>query len=208
VDQIKTAAANHAAPTLGGPTLLPPGEGSDPYAAEDFVSRLTGMTQSETSSAWCSHNAVIGFNDSGSFVSTLFLGASPSGSISFNGYSQSINAAGAFTDRGALVADPLPPGVEFRDLVGDPVIGCTNQVTFYYASLTEDTEAGFSFFNSGSFTMTIDCPGGSVQWQASVQGETGAYKAGRADAVVGLNWFDPDREETVTARATQTVRLQ
>src|ERR1700730_14891549 len=38
--------------------------------------RITGFTQSETSTAWCGSNVVVGFNDSGSFVET------------FNGFAQ------------------------------------------------------------------------------------------------------------------------
>jgi hypothetical protein len=69
-----------------GPRAARPGFANDTFAAEDFFSRLTGMTQSETTAAWCGSNALIGFNDSGSFVSTLFLAQSPSGSLSFNGW--------------------------------------------------------------------------------------------------------------------------
>jgi len=39
---------------------------SNPFEAEDFISRLAGNTQSEESVAWCGNNAVVGFNDSGS----------------------------------------------------------------------------------------------------------------------------------------------
>ena len=45
---------------------------SNPSEAEDFVSRLAGNTQSEESVAWCGNNALVGFNDSGSFVRTMF----------------------------------------------------------------------------------------------------------------------------------------
>jgi hypothetical protein len=121
-----------------GPRAARPGFANDVFAAEDFFSRLTGMTQSEPSAGWCASNAVIGFNDTGSFVSTAFLAQSPSGSISFNGYSQSTNAGASYTDRGALISDPIPAGLAARDLLGDPVIGCTNRQTFYYASLAFD----------------------------------------------------------------------
>ena len=149
LDKIKKAKAHGAHGKPQGPKSLPTGAGNDAFAAEDFVTRLSGMTQSETSVGWCGSNAVIGFNDSGSFIATLFLGASPSGSFSFNGFSSSSNAGGSYTDRGALIADPLPPGIMFRDLLGDPVIGCTSRSNFYYASLAVDTGTDFSFFNSG-----------------------------------------------------------
>jgi hypothetical protein len=133
----------------GGPKALPKGYASDPYAIEDFISRLTGMTQSETSAAWCGRNALIGFNDSGSFADTLFAGASPSGSLSFEGWSRSTNAGGSYTDMGPVLSDPLPAGVQFRDLFGDPVLGCTSASDFYYASLSMDTDPTFTSFTTG-----------------------------------------------------------
>ena len=132
-----------------GPKALPQGFANDAFAAEDSVSRLTGMTQSETTAAWCGRNALIGFNDSGSFAATLFLAASPSGSLSFNGWSRSTDAGASYTDQGAVLADPLPTGVMFRDLLGDPVLGCTSSSTFYYASLATDTAPGFTSVSSG-----------------------------------------------------------
>ena len=60
---------------------------------------------------------------------------------------------------------------------------------------------------TGTFSATLDCTGGSVPWDASVLGETGRYRRGDAQARVGLNYFDPEREEVVTASATQTVHL-
>ncbi len=159
VDKIKKAKARGAHGRPQGPKPLPAGAGNDVFAAEDFVTRLSGMTQSETSAGWCGSNAVIGFNDSGSFIATLFLGASPSGSFSFNGFSTSSDAGSSYTDRGALVADPLPSGVMFRDLLGDPVIGCANPSTFYYASLAVDTGTDFSFFNSG-ISVSVSTDGG------------------------------------------------
>jgi len=80
---------------------------NNPLASEDFISRLAGSTQSEESVAWCGRNAIIGFNDSGSFVRTLFPPSpSPSGSISGNGWSMSSNAGASFSDRG--IYSPIP----------------------------------------------------------------------------------------------------
>ena len=115
-----------------------PGEVNDPYAAEDFASRLLGMTQSETSAARCGRNVAIGFNDSGSFAATAFLGVNPSGGLSFQGWARSTDSGQSYVDQGAMfVADP-PAGVTTRDLFGDPVLGCTSPQTFYYASLATD----------------------------------------------------------------------
>ena len=128
---------------------LAAGEGSDPFALEDFASRVAGNVQSETTVAWCGGNAVIGFNDSGSFVATAFLGASPSGSLSFNGWSYSRNAGASFTDGGPLIADPVPPGLAFFNLFGDPVAGCTSNRFFYYASLAEQVSSDLNTVTSG-----------------------------------------------------------
>jgi hypothetical protein len=166
-DEIKTALTRTGTTkATGGRKTLPKGFGSDPFAPEDLVSSLSGMTQSETSVGWCERNAVIGFNDSGSLVKTLFLGGSPSGSLSGNGWSRSTNAGASYTDLGALVADPVPPGVMFRDLMGDPVIGCSSSSTFYYASLAMDIAPGFSSFASGvSVSRSSD---GGASWGGAV----------------------------------------
>src|SRR5262249_8242912 len=120
---------------------------NDPNEPEDFISRLAGSTQSEESVAWCGTNALIGFNDSGSFVKTMTrpFTDSPSGSFSFNAWAISTDAGASFADKGVLVSDPLPPGIRFRDLFGDPVLGCSDATTFYYASLSTDTTAAGRF---------------------------------------------------------------
>jgi hypothetical protein len=166
VDDIKAAQRRGARGKAQGPKALPQGLGSDPFASEDLLTRLSGMTQSETSVGWCGANALIGFNDSGSFIATLFLSASPSGSFSFNGWSRSTNAGGSYTDMGALVADPLPPGIMFRDLLGDPVIGCTSSSTSYYASLALDSGPDFAFANSG-ISVSRSTNGGA-SWAGAV----------------------------------------
>ena len=125
---------------------------------EDFISRLAGSTQSEESVAWCGRNAVVGFNDSGSFVRTLFPPSpSPSRSFSFDGWSVSANAGGSFSDKGILLSDPVPPGTRFLDLFGDPVVGCTDSATFYYASLANHFTTSPPFFRSAiSLSKSID----------------------------------------------------
>ncbi len=147
--QLVSAVSQGIQGKVHGPTKLPQREASDPFATEDFISRLLGMTQSETSAAWCDRNALIGFNDSGSFSASLFASPSPSGSFSFEGWSRSTDNGSSYTDMGAVFADPLPSGVMFRDLFGDPVLGCTSASTFYYTSLAADTAPGFTSFTSG-----------------------------------------------------------
>jgi len=102
---------------------------SDPRT--DFVtSVLAGFTQSETSTGWCGHNVVVGFNDSGSLAESTLMGP---GGGSFNGVARSTDMGETFTDLGFL-----NPGPNFFDfLSGDPVVACTSENTFYYASLFE-----------------------------------------------------------------------
>jgi hypothetical protein len=96
--------------------------------ATDFIlSQASGFTQSETSTAWCGNNVVVGFNDSGSLFESLVFG---SGGLSFNGVARSINRGASFTD--LLFLNPGPPT---NFLGGDPVVACTSPTTFFYSSL-------------------------------------------------------------------------
>src|SRR5690348_1860657 len=56
--------------------------------AQDIFSVLSGFTQSETHTAWCGNNVVVGFNDSGSFFESLVANV---GGVSFNGVARSTN---------------------------------------------------------------------------------------------------------------------
>jgi hypothetical protein len=133
---------------------------NDVMAPSDFISRLAGMTQSETSAAWCGTNAIIGFNDSGSFSETLFKGARST--LSFNGWTRSTDGGQTFTDQGPLVAQPKPPGFSAFHLFGDPVTGCPEPSTFYYSSLAEgrtparDVVSGISVSKSTDGGDTFD----------------------------------------------------
>jgi hypothetical protein len=96
VDQVSNGMANFLnIGTMNAPMLTALGNLSpnvpvnNPNEQEDFISRLAGNTQSEESVAWCGANALVGFNDSGSFVKTLTTPVSPSFSFSFNGWSRS-----------------------------------------------------------------------------------------------------------------------
>jgi hypothetical protein len=146
---------------------------NNPFESEDFISRLAGSTQSEESVAWCGSNAIIGFNDSGSLVRTMFPpNPSPSGSLSGNGWSVSANAGGSFFDQGILLPDPVPSGTPFLDLLGDPVTGCTDRATFYYASLAETP------------VPPLGLPGSAISLSKSVDG--GASFGGAKIAALGF----------------------
>jgi hypothetical protein len=62
---------------------------------------------------------------------------------------------------GPLLADPIPADLQFRDLLGDPVIACTTPDTFYYASLAVDTGLGNAFANS-DITVSRSTNGGTT----------------------------------------------
>lgn len=91
---------------------------------------LSGFTQSETHTGWCGNNVVVGFNDSGSFFESLVAAV---GGLSFNGLARSTNRGASYTD--LMFLNPGPGTFDF--LAGDPVIGCSDANTFYYASLFE-----------------------------------------------------------------------
>jgi len=77
-----------------GPKILALRQVSDP-SNDFFFSSFGGFTQSETSTAWCGHNVVVGFNDSGSFFEQLLV--SPTLSVNINGFARSTNKGASFT---------------------------------------------------------------------------------------------------------------
>lgn len=117
-------------------------------SADVLSSRLAGFTQSETSTAWCGNNVVVGFNNSGGLLGSLLS----SGGISINGVSRSTNKGDSFTDLGFL--NPGPVITDF--LAGDPALGCSDANTFYYASIfqratTSDISVSKSFDGGQTF---------------------------------------------------------
>jgi hypothetical protein len=99
---------------------------NDP-ATDSTRSFMAGFTQSESSTAWCGDNVVVGFNDSGSLLETLAL----SGALSFNGVARSDDRGRSFTDLGFLNPGPDPDG----QLSGDPVLACSSPSRFQYSSI-------------------------------------------------------------------------
>jgi hypothetical protein len=114
-------------------------------------SRLTGFTQSETSTAWCGNNVVVGFNDSGSFPESVAGGGGSTIGFSFNGVARSTDQGQTFQDLGFL-----NPGSDTSNfLLGDPVLGCMDSSTFYYGSLLQ---TGFfpNIFSAISVSKSTD----------------------------------------------------
>jgi hypothetical protein len=131
----------------GTPRPAPQGYANDPNAPEDFLSRFGGNTQNEPSTAWCGKTAVTGYVDTGSLISSL-VNPNPSKSISIVGWSRTTDPdkkQPSYTDMGALVADPPPPGVTRRDIIGDPTLGCSSSSNFYFGTTAAEfpTTGGF-----------------------------------------------------------------
>lgn len=100
--------------------------------------RLTGFTQSETSSAWCGNNIVVGFNDSASFAHTAIDGQAEA--ISLSGVAVSHDGGKSFVGLPFLNPGPaVNPGSPFFDseLSGDPVVVCSDPLHFSYASIQQ-----------------------------------------------------------------------
>src|SRR5205807_7794135 len=102
---------------------------SDP--SQDGFSVLSGFTHSETHTAWCGDNIVVGFNDTGSFFESLLANA---GGVSLNGIALS-------NDQGASYSDLifLNSGSNTNNhLGGYPVLGFAGDNNFYYSSFFEN----------------------------------------------------------------------
>ena len=116
--------------------------------ASGLASRETGFTQSETSTAWCGTNAVIGFNDSGSFLETEAAALGGTSGLSLMGYAQSVNAnttTPTFADKGPVPAGPVTSGMGLL-LASDPAVGCSGASNFYLSNVGFDCS---SFVSNG-----------------------------------------------------------
>jgi hypothetical protein len=145
-----------------------PRQVSDPSTDVAFSS-FGGFTQSETATAWCGDNVVVGFNDSGSFFETSVDPRAPIGQ-SFVGFARSTDQGVSFTDMRFL-----HPGPVDNFLGGDPVVRCADPRTFYFASLlsrpgtsdismSKSTDGGATFgdpvsaVSKEAFTHFLDKP--------------------------------------------------
>jgi len=114
------------------------------------TSRFSGFVQSETSSAWCGTNVVVGYNDTASFFLQSVSG------LTIVGYAVSTNSGNSFTGGRALIPGVLPAGVTQRDFMGDPVVGCTSKTNFFFSTLTTDTLSDLSQISGVSVTFSVD----------------------------------------------------
>ena len=123
--------------------------------ATDFLfSIMTGFTQSETSTAWCGSNVVVGFNDSGSIPESVLFGP---GGVSLSGVAFSTNQGAAFRDAGFVNPGSNPANF----LAGDPVLSCVDASTFYYAQIFETADAVGNPLTAVSLSTSTD---GGANW--------------------------------------------
>ncbi len=94
------------------------------------ASRYSGFTQSETSAAWCGSSVVVGFNDTGSEITTI----RGTDGVSVLGYSHSINHGVAYS----YVGSPPAPVDPNQGMMGEPSLACVDSGNFYYASIWVD----------------------------------------------------------------------
>lgn len=114
----------------------------------DFSS-FAGYTQSETSTARCGSQVVVGFNDSGSYLQTLLNGT---GGVSFSGAAVSSNGGASFKDVG-----PMNPGANVNNfIVGDPVVNCVDSSTFYYSQIFDTADSNGNFIASIALSKSTD----------------------------------------------------
>jgi hypothetical protein len=137
-------------PFVPRPGTLTSRQVSDP-STDVSLSRMAGFTQSETSTAWCGHNVLVAYNDSGSFLETFPI---PGIGLSFNGYSVSSDGGRTFTDQGFLNPGPSL----FNFLGGDPVAICTDEKTFYQSSIFQTLTTGVSVSKSTDGGKTFADP--------------------------------------------------
>ena len=131
---------NQASQGVRGPFPVPVNDQTLDYQ----LTRLSGFTQSETSSAWCGSNVVVGFNDSGAFIRSV---VEQVGGASFTSAAASQDRGRTFT--GLPFLNPGSDPAAF--LGGDPVVVCTDPQHFFYSSLLSLV----SFDSQGNLTEAL-----------------------------------------------------
>ena len=133
-ERLVNGAAASATPEQSSPTGAV--QRSQILATNLRNSRYSGFTQSQTATAWCGKNVVMGFNDSGAEVTTMASGRG----VSMDGYAASSDRGATFTYMGS----PTTPSDPNTFMSGDPVVACANARTFYYVSGFLDGTNGIS----------------------------------------------------------------
>ena len=120
------------------------------------LSRFTGFTQNTSSSAWCGHNVVTGFQSTLAILVTGLLPFAQDPNLFVNsetslGVAYSTNDGESFTDLGFLNPGPITASTNANtSALGNPVLGCTGANQFYYL-----TSPVFVTDNSGTSSAGI-----------------------------------------------------
>src|SRR5437899_11309064 len=103
---------------LGRPASATNALSDPPLPDTDSGSVLGGRVHSESGTAWCGSNVVVGANDSGSFVETFPVSGM---GLSFYGFWRSTNTGTSFRDKGFM-----PPRRNANNILSrHPVSGCS-----------------------------------------------------------------------------------
>jgi hypothetical protein len=147
IAQAKTFSHATSMPLPTTPGIIPVSNPNTDIAFSSFG----GFTQSETSTARCGNNVVVGYNDSGSVFTTPFF-FTGTGGQGFSGSSHSTDGGKTFKDDG-----PVNPGPnDFNFLGGDPGINCADANTFYYSQIFDYNDANFNPFAAVSVNASTD----------------------------------------------------
>jgi hypothetical protein len=139
-----------AAPAASVEAAQSSGLASSAIRARDILrSRYSGFIQSQTATAWCGPNVVMGFNDTGAEVTTMVSGRG----VSMDGYAASSDRGATFTYMGS----PATPNDPNTFMSGDPVVACADGATFYYVSSFLDGTHGTS-----GVGLSLSTDGGAV----------------------------------------------
>jgi hypothetical protein len=159
---------------------------------KDLRSRFAGFVQSETSSAWCAANIVVGYNDSASLFQAF-----PGESSSFVGYAVSTNSGTSFTGGKTLPPVSLPAGVLLRYLLGDPVVACTSKTNFFFSSMMMDT------LNDETQVMGVSVSS-STDGGVTFGGDVMAVGKVFPDHILDKDWFTVDPTNAMRLYVTYT----
>jgi hypothetical protein len=176
-DRVKAASVTLAAAQIEAQSLLLLTPEAVSGALDLSLTRLAGFTQNETSTAWCGDEVVIGFNDTGSILPSLF---SAEGQLTGLGYSVSTDKGATFTDKGFPTLSSDTTSV----LGFDQVFTCTNSSNFYFSSLFNDaTHTAVSVSTSTDGGQTFGAP------VAAVSASNGGMLGGGAGHFFDGDWM-------------------
>ena len=150
----------------------------------DF-SGYDGVTQSETHTAMCGNQVVVGFNDSGSLLQTFFFGT---GGLSLTGAAVSSDGGKTFHDIGAM-----NPGADFNNvLASDPILICTDSSRFFYVATVR---------NGDRHAISVS----PIQLMAATPG---AIPRPQCSKISPTSWTSPGLRLTLPTRSESTLPIR